>query len=265
MAGGMPPASRLLLLLPLLLAPSPQPPTAVLAGVVTREIVDGQPSGAPLRGVLVAVTGSERRVATDGGGRFLLGGLPAGTREVVVRATGFAPAAVEAELAAGDTTWIDFELAPAAVVRSSSVPPRDSTGSAAGLADFNRRRAGGGGVYFSRAWLQRFAGRRLSDVLRPIPGVTIVSVGGGGTAIASRRGRTNERSNTLCYFQVFVGGTRLYAYDPTSPDLPPDLNAYDLANLGGIEVYAGAARTPPELNATGAACGSLVLWPQTPP
>ena len=258
-------APRLLLLLPLLLAPSPQPPTAVLAGIVTRETTDGRPSGPPLRGVLVAVMGIERRAATDGGGRFLIGGIPAGTREVVVRAEGFAPVAIRAEMAEGDTTWIDFELTPSAVVRSSSVPPYDSTGSAAGLADFNRRRAAGSGVYFTRAWLQRFAGRRLSDVLRPIPGVTIVSVGGGGTSVASRRGRTNERSNTLCYFQVFVGGVRLYSYDPTSPDLPPDLDGFDLANLGGIEVYSGSARTPPELNATGAACGTLVLWPQTPP
>jgi hypothetical protein len=225
----------LLLLLPLVLAPSPQPPTAVLAGVVTREVADGQPPGAPLSGVRVAVTGSERRAETDAGGRFTLAGLPAGTREVVVRAAGFGPVAIQAELAAGDTTWI------------------------------NRRRAGGSGVYLTRARLQRFAGRRLSDVLRPIPGVTIVTVSGGGTAAASRRGRTNERSNTLCFFQVFVGNVRLYAYDPSSPDQPPDLNLYDPANLGGVELYTGSARTPPELNATGASCGTLVLWPQTPP
>jgi hypothetical protein len=252
------------LLLPFLLAPSPQPPTAVLAGVVTREVADGQPPGAPLRGVRVAVTGSERRAETDAGGRFTLAGLPAGTREVVVRAAGFGPVAIQAELAAGDTTWIDFELAPAAVARAPGAP-RDSSGSAAGLADFNRRRAGGSGVYLTRARLQRFAGRRLSDVLRPIPGVTIVTVSGGGTAAASRRGRTNERSNTLCFFQVFVGNVRLYAYDPSSPDQPPDLNLYDPANLGGVELYTGSARTPPELNATGASCGTLVLWPQTPP
>jgi hypothetical protein len=253
-----------LLVLPLLLAPSPQPPTAVLAGVITRDVADGQPPGAPLRGVTVAVAGVERRAATDAGGRFVLGGLPVGTREVVVRAAGFAPVAVQAELAAGDTTWIDFALAPTDVARASAAA-RDTAGADAGLADFERRRAsgGGGGVYITRARLQRFIGRRLSDVLRPIPGVMIVSVGG-GTVAASRRGRTTALSNTVCYLQVFVGGVRVYAYDPASPDAPPNLDQFDPANLAGVEVYPGGARTPPELNATGAGCGTLVLWPQTP-
>ncbi|MDF1504800.1 carboxypeptidase regulatory-like domain-containing protein [Roseisolibacter sp. H3M3-2] len=259
---------RPLLLLALTLPPAvaaAQPQPAVLAGVVTRDVADGQPTGAPLRGVTVAVSGVPRRAATDAGGRFVIGGLPIGTRDVVVQAAGFAPVTIQAELAAGDTTWIDFALVPtgAAAARGTVAAAGEAAG-APGLVEFDRRRKGGGGVYFTRAQIQRFVGRRLTEMLRPIPGVTIATVGGGTTVIASRRGLTSERSNTLCYFQVIVSGVRVYSYDPLTNELPPDLELFDPANLGGVEVYAGGARTPPELNSTGAGCGTLVLWPQTP-
>jgi hypothetical protein len=41
---------------------------------------------------------------------------------------------------------------------------------------------------------------------------------------------------------------------------PPDLAKFNPLDLEGMEVYRSAAEIPPEYNATGSACGVILLW-----
>jgi hypothetical protein len=64
------------------------------------------------------------------------------------------------------------------------------------------------------------------------------------------RGNTAQR----CAPQLFVHAT---PYSGDLDDFPPDA-------IEALEIYAGAAELPPELNIGRAMCGAIVIWTRDP-
>ncbi|MDF1506246.1 carboxypeptidase regulatory-like domain-containing protein [Roseisolibacter sp. H3M3-2] len=263
--------------------------TGTLAGVVAVAGADAlSPAGLPVPTASVTIAGSQRVAPADSARRFAFAAVTPGTHRLVVRGVGFEPLEVTARVGGGDTTWLRVGLRPAAP-QLAKVTVREAAGS--GNAAFDARRAAGGrGRFIGPEELQRNQGRQVSEMLSTVPGVRLVPQPDGGVAVSSRRGQTSVNADTQCYLAVYVDGMRVF--EPTvaegttvSPNgtvtvtggsppsvnkgavggrppgqEPPNVNVTDLAQLGGIEVYAGPGSLPGELAGTGNACGAVLFW-----
>lgn len=88
----------------------PPPPIGIVSGRVTANL----PGSPPLRGATVRTADGSLSVPSDTDGRYVLSGVPAGVNVIQVNARGFAPAESSVNVVAGDTTRVDFNLAPSA-------------------------------------------------------------------------------------------------------------------------------------------------------
>ncbi|HEY6218412.1 MAG TPA: carboxypeptidase regulatory-like domain-containing protein, partial [Gemmatimonadaceae bacterium] len=79
-------------------------------GVIAGRVRDST-SGNPRSGAVVTVVGSGARGSTGADGRFVLAQVPAGPKQVQVRAIGFLPAISDVIVRAGETTRVEIRLA----------------------------------------------------------------------------------------------------------------------------------------------------------
>ena len=128
----------------------------------------------------------------------------------------------------------------------------------------------GRGTFLDDAEVRRRDASRMVDLLRRLPGLRLVSLPSGGSAVATgippstnqlamiaRWESTGEIFQPACYLQVYLDGSRMWGWS----DQPPiDVNTFDPSTVGAIELYKSAAETPPEWNATGSVCGTIAFW-----
>lgn len=116
------------------------------------------------------------------------------------------------------------------------------------LDNFRFRRRIGLGTFITRQDVEKAHPVRISDMLRTIPGVTLLSSGAGHhPAVQIDRGVANG-----CQTQVFLDGVRM-----------PDPHLDDLVTPGdveGIEIYKGMASIPAEFLTPDAPCGVVAVW-----
>jgi hypothetical protein len=225
---------------------SPRPGGAVLSG----RVVDAQ--GQPINGADVTLL--DRRVVTDGQGAFRLRDIPAGTHTLAVRHLGHSPLARQIEFAPDDSLVERLVLARVAALDSVTV-----TGHRSGVAEFEERRASGGGGHFvTREQIDKYPTKRMADVLRPLPGLR-VSAGRGGRGdlyAINSRGTITILGPPTCYVHVYVDGAPMYT---GGMQQPYNLNSLSASDIEGIEYYQGGSAIPPKYNRS-AACGVLVIW-----
>jgi len=65
-----------------------------------------------------------------------------------------------------------------------------------------------------------------------------------------------------CFMSVYVDGARYYS--PEMNEVPPDLDRLNVLTLEAVEIYRSPAEVPVEYNATGSACGLILLWTRAP-
>ena len=159
------------------------------------------------------------------------------------------------------------------------------------LREFDRRRTNGIGRFLTEADLGKDQYRKLSDVLRKLPGITFArakSVAGVSPlaefAVSSRGSATITLVSPIfgknCPIAIWLDGVPVYrgldratappAFGSGSPAQPAtpgrigeppfDINSIMTQHIAAIEFYAGPATMPPELNATQGTCGALVIW-----
>lgn len=272
-AGRLPRQRRLLprvlpLLLPLLLLAAAPSARAQEAGGAARGdtaatvagVVRGA-AGAVLVGAEVTLTpvrpdGSGgvvfgRRVFTDEGGRFRVGGLPVGRVTVAVRRIGYRPASTEVATAATAPVELTLEALPQSlatvVVRDRASQPHRGW-----AAPFYQRKERGLGRFVTRQEIDRRNPIRTTDVLRTIPGLTVMPSPRGFGYVLRMRG---ARCDPLVWIDGAPASTGYLDVDVFAPQ-----------SLEGIEVYSGPASVPIELrNARGDdACGVIALWSRVP-
>ena len=218
-------------------------------GAVSGVVKDS--AGAILTNVEVMVMRSGRTVRTDSVGHFLLLALQAGQEDIGFRRVAYEPVIVSLRIPADDTTDVEIRLGgitpllPAVVVNERSEQSKV-------MQQFEARRRTGAGYFVTRGDIERRRPNVLSEYMRMVPGVRIVTLDNGRSALRFAR---SSRPN--CPPQYFVDGIPTSNFD-IDEVLPGDVE--------GIELYAGSAGVPPQFNRfTGTTiCGTILIWTRIP-
>lgn len=215
---------------------------ASLSGVVR------DPAGAPIPFAYVSV--AELRGVADSTGRFLLTNLAPGTTSVLVRRLGFTPRRVAVTLIGGRHDSVSVVLAVLPFELAGITTEASTIGR---MADFERHRSTGHGIYLDRAELEKRRTPRLTDVLRRVPGVRIVTDRAGRTLV--RMGRSSMGRD--CPPEFWIDGVR--AQFLGADDVP-------VSDIEALEIYRGPSGLPPEFNSrfTNAQCGAVIIWTRVP-
>lgn len=209
-------------------------------------------AGTGVVGAQIRVAGSTVRAESDETGSFSLLSVPAGRAELQVRRLGFAPRTESVDVGNGTTSRVTIvvhevarEIAPV-VVRAQRT--HQYTGY---LAGFYERRDRGFGHFITEDAIARRNPRRLTDMLRTVPGMTIYPDGMGGS-------RVRIRGNS-CWPAVWLDGMPAVAAEF-------DVDGIDPGDVAGMEIYSGAAAVPVEYVVPfgPTACGTILIWTKHP-
>jgi TonB family protein len=116
------------------------------------------------------------------------------------------------------------------------------------LAGFYRRMSQGNGRFMTQEQIERSTARRMSDLMRGIPGLRVDQKRTGANAYRLRGATVNP---IIWVDGIPLGGGEI------------DLDAYDPRTFAGIEIYSGAATVPPEFTSGrsySSSGGTIVLW-----
>lgn len=228
-------------------------------------------AGGPLEGALIAVAGLDTVLATGPNGAFRLRGLPTGTLRLRLRAIGHAPLGVDIVLA-GDRRLLDTTVTLSAVAQqldSIIVTERETPFRAGKMAGFDRRRKEGFGRFLTMGELHDPLRATLDLQLRRFGRIHLAwvsCISGYAAAALGQQAPPGSRASCkaypevldACFMTVYMDGA-LY-YTNSMPGPPLDISKFNLLTLQGVEVYRSAAEMPVEYNATGSACGVILLW-----
>ena len=252
-------------------------PSTSLAQAALKGTVRQDSSGIPLSGVEVIAEGTNRKTTSDRNGRFVLSKLTYGPQTILFRQIGFRPVRRGVILLKGDTTGLDVllisetaqRLEPIAV--EAAPKPSQPMGVREG---FEERRRLGFGRFIDSTVLRANEHRRVTDLLRSIPGLELfhgaacnsITMACGPEGIYAKVGRGNpirfidRRRYVTCWSSVIVDGNVRYR-DGASGMPPPDLSTeFSVAELEAIEVYRSPAEYPSEFSGTLGDCGLVVFW-----
>ena len=133
---------------------------------------------------------------------------------------------------------------------------------------------GGLGSFISQERIDSFPGKRLSNFMREMSGLTIqqgnssnatwaVGTRGSGSILKTpsitQFDRARGAKRGMCYSTVYLDGVRVYGGN--AGEALFDIDQIHPQSVAGIEYFASAAQTPAELNATSSGtCGILLIW-----
>ncbi|MES2176685.1 MAG: carboxypeptidase regulatory-like domain-containing protein [Gemmatimonadota bacterium] len=237
------------------------PKAAVLVGRVTRS-----DNGGPIAGADIWLPALDRHATTDSSGRFRLNGLSPGRAFAQARSIGYRLERDTLTLGAGVETRHDFVLTSQATLLDTNRTVASPAYASPALRGFEERRARQVAGYFvADSALRREDGKVLGSViLSRVSGMMFVPGKHGETYMVSSRKQCSGRVLRLCespdcYVTVYMDGVLYYSVVEGSMD-PPDVNRLQVRELSGLEFYPSGGVAPPEYNATGAGCGTLLLW-----
>jgi len=250
------------------LAPAGMAQQAVVSGTVTDS------AGRALSRVQLVLTPNGAEALTDSAGHFALPPLRLRAYHLTIRRIGFDPLYGDAQLQKPGEVILSIVMRPSGVdlVRLDAVTIRAEAPTSSEMAGFYERRATETGEFITPEQLARRVGSPMSAVLRSFttrfkyvkrPCSNGYAVQGMDAPIDLQpQAKLGDNLNCVmpaaCFAQVFVDGVRVYWYDRSS--LPPNIDDFDPMQVEAIEVYHGGAETPARFNATGAACGTIVIW-----
>jgi TonB-dependent SusC/RagA subfamily outer membrane receptor len=178
-------------------------PAMAQTGSVTGTVVD-RATSTPLNGVQVTVMGTSRGSLTDGRGRFLIPGVPAGQHQVQVVFIGYRTEQKPVSVTASGTATVDFELTISAVSLQEVVV----TGTAGAV---ERRQLGASIASVSVATVQeKIPVADVGSVLQArIPGLRSIGTVGGVGASRDLRIRGTASFSLGLRPIVYVDGVRV--------------------------------------------------------
>jgi hypothetical protein len=212
------------------------------ARLVGRVLAEG---GKPVNGARIAVRDAGAEATTDSSGVFHLGGLPLGTRSVVMIAIGYTPVRTSVDLTANADATLTLRL-------TKRVQELDEVSVSAKIdrTGFERRRKQGNGFFLDAADIERKGAFRFENALFNVPGMRVV-----GTDHLT--GRPVFSGRFRCTPSFFLDG---FAADVTK-----DIAILPISAIGGIEVYANQPDVPPQYSglASGSnngGCTTVLVW-----
>jgi hypothetical protein len=265
---------------------------AAVQGVAAQQVrgrLLDQVTSRPIPAAVVTLFAADsivQRAISDAEGRWQLSPPGPGRYRIGARRLGFQP-------------WISGELELTAetvldsVVRMSAIAVQLDPIAARAAATrrnleyngFFERQRGNFGHFISPDAIDRRQAARLTDLLSAVPGVQLMTSGGGsaGATQIGLRGSSSGLEGGLCRPRVFVDGlmytrgdsrpVRVRSTDATEQaDLEERVDrALSLDDIGhpstiaGIEVYRSATQVPVQFGGTSVEtlCGVIVIWTRT--
>jgi len=218
------------------------------ATVSGRVVLEGAPSNAGSR---VEVVGTEVVVLTNEKGEFTLRNLPSGTHNLLARHLGFGAATVPVDLSSREAKQVTIKL-PKYVAMLDPVTVTAKRASSLDKVGFSQRKRTGMGYYLGPEQIQPMNPIVLTDILRRVPSLRIIS-GPQGDQVSSSRGVGSLSGGGSCV-QYYVDGM------PWQSAEPGDINQFvNASEVVGVEVYNGPG-TPAEYTRSGGDCTTIVLW-----
>lgn len=212
------------------------------------ELVDAE-SGAVVPGGRVAIMGSRLGAVTDSAGNVRIMGVPLGTHLVEARRVGYATQRLMVEFQAGKAVVARVAMVPQPMQLEAVTVEAERRNRQLTRNGFYERKQYGRGSFVTFEDIERSGAFRLSDLLRGVRGVEVVSVAGGYAVVATRGPRS--LSGGTCTLQVWVDNAVIELNDIDEVPLP---------DVSAVEVYAGSSEAPLRFGGTGGACGSVVIW-----
>ncbi len=217
-----------------------------------------------------------RTTLTTRDGWFVLDSVPSGVHQIRARRAGFEFISLSLQVLVNDITYADFvmkrfvpELAPV-TVRSAAPDTRGAP------SEFTERVANGQGTYFTASDIEKVKPRRISDMLRRVPGLSILPNGEifSGRGVVSINTKACAHGMPVYADRVLVGGGS--EGDPSSIDddalhrkpewLSPTaasrsvIDGIKPQDIAGIEIYKGPATAPATLSGSTSSCGEILIW-----
>jgi hypothetical protein len=218
---------------------------AVVSG---RVVLEGAPSNLGSR---VELVGTEAVALTNEKGEFTLRNLPSGSHVLLARHIGFGAETVPVDLSSREPKQVTIKL-PKYVAIMDPVLVTARRQSALDKVGFNQRKRMGFGYYLGPDQIQAMHPNYLTDILRRVPSLKIVSTPTGDVVTGSR-GVTSLSGNSGCV-QYYVDDM------PWMSATPGDINDFVNGNeVVGVEVYAGPG-TPAQYTRGMQDCTTVVLW-----
>lgn len=222
-----------------------QVPPPVARGSVRGSVHDGE--GRAVVGARLTVIGASLVGESDGTGLWSITNIPLGMAQLMVRRIGFAPETLSVRVEESGTQVAAFGLRRIALPVAAVVVHgrRDLRGPMAG---FYARLDRGQGRFLTQEQIDRSTARRMSDLLRGIPGLRIDQRRAGNQSYRLR--------GSAIAPLVWLDGVPMGAGEV-------DLDNFDPRTFAGIEIYSGAATVPVEFagsRSMSTSGGSIVLW-----
>ncbi len=204
-------------------------------------------SGQPVAGARVQLEGTTRATNSHYDGTFTLDSLPAGSQVVVARRIGYNPVEHSVELSGDQPAKVTLRfdqsvaLLPTVHTRAPSISGLQAIG-------FLQREKTGMGFYMDDSTIAKRGALKVTDLLRTVPGLRVVS-SGYDTYVYDVRTQDQGCVNYV------VDGTPWVSMNPG------DINSFILpSNIGAMEIYHGS-ETPPQFVTPGqGGCATIVIW-----
>lgn len=224
-------------------------------GTLVGRITDFQ-TGRPIAGVLVRLPGRDLTAITESDGRFAIPELRAGRVVIEAEMLGYATRSDTITLIPGQILEATFGMTTQPIALDPiSVTVRSRWLDSNGF--YERRASGLAGHYFNRAEIERRSPSQFTDLVRDLPGVSMVSDEVGKTQVRFRRVTTMTGN----FGDLARGCEPAVYYDGVPMNLGFDrLHEIPIPFIDGVEVYVGAA-TPIQFKHP---CGVILIWTRRP-
>ena len=209
-----------------------------------------------------AVQGQEE-ARSDRRGHFVLGELPVGEYELSIRHIGYEPLTHGVTVTPGHTTEVDVRLSPDPVELAPLVATVTRIRRLETQGFYERKHWGdltGLGTFFTVQDIERRNPLRVTDLIADAPRVR-VGCQGRKCGVFSRR-VSSGFGGAGCELNVYVDGVLVIRFgDARWRGNPASVNDFILPiEIGGVEVFSGAASLPAEFSGFDSRCGAVVIW-----
>jgi iron complex outermembrane recepter protein len=217
-------------------------------GALHGVVVDS--SGTPVAGVEVSIFSLGRVTRTDSLGRLTFGALPPGGLDLAIRRLGYHAQSNHVVITSAPYDSIKFTLAEQPATLSEV--DVSATNRHPFFQGFDQRQQRGIGTFVTREQIDARNTSISSDLFRTMPQVRLIRTGiGMGVRFPSNQ-IFRGRGSSYCAPMIWIDGQNVPGME--IDDVP-------VTDIEAIEVYRGAATTPPQFTAAGVLpCGAVVVW-----
>ena len=239
------------------------PSRAIRASAELKGLVVQSDNGAPIADAAVSLPLVNRHARTDSLGQFVFANIPATTQQIEIRKLGF-EVLRDSVTAADLSTVRRYALVPSPqaldTVRTNATNPDFLSPS---LKAFEQRRLSRqGGHFVSDSVLRANENSTLLNIVTSqIPGVSRVARSLVSTRKPCRGLAFRGCRHQDCFVSIYIDGVLRYRAQMAEGGVqPPDLTAFDVHTLAGLEFYADGASAPAGMHSDDDGCGTLWLW-----